>query len=111
MWRRLQNLYMPWRDFGDLSHPAKGGAWQQQGHIFSVPFYYIDYTLALCCAMQFWLKSRQNYASAMRDYVALCARGGSAPFLGLVESAGLVSPFQEGALENVVREAEAVLGL
>jgi len=111
MWRRLQNLYMPWRDFGDLLHPAKGGAWQQQGHIFSVPFYYIDYTLALCCAMQFWLKSRQNYPSAMRDYVALCARGGSAPFLGLVESAGLVSPFQEGALANVVREAEAVLGL
>jgi len=111
MWRRLQTLYMPWRDFGDLHYPAKGGAWQQQGHIFSVPFYYIDYTLALCCAMQFWLKSRQNYTSAIRDYVALCARGGSAPFLGLVESAGLMSPFQEGALKNVVREAEAVLGL
>jgi M3 family oligoendopeptidase len=111
MWQRLEAMYMPWTDFGDLSHPASGGYWHSQGHIFSVPFYYIDYTLALCCAMQFWLKSRQDYAAAMRDYVALCGRGGSAPFLGLVRSAGLVAPFEDGALKDVVREADAVLGL
>jgi hypothetical protein len=47
----------------------------------------------------------------MDAYVALCARGGSAPFQDLVRSAGLASPFAEGALEDVVREAEAVLGI
>jgi hypothetical protein len=43
--------------------------------------------------------------------VTLCARGGSAPFQDLVQSAGLVSPFADGALEDVVREAEVVLGV
>ena len=55
------------------------------------------------------MKSRVDYAGALKDYVALCGRGGAAPFQGLVASAGLISPFAEGALADVVREAEAVL--
>jgi hypothetical protein len=45
----------------------------------------------------------------MADYVALCRRGGEAPFQALVASAGLISPFEPGALADVVREAEALL--
>ncbi|MDT8266473.1 peptidase M3, partial [Roseomonas sp. DSM 102946] len=78
--------------------------------IYRSPFYYIDYTLALCCAMQLWVKSRRDYAGTLEAYVALCGQGGSAPFGELVRSAGLVSPFEPGALAEVVREAEAVLG-
>jgi len=109
MWKRLEQKYLPWRDFGDVEYAAKGGFWQKQMHIYGSPFYYIDYTLALCCALQFWVKSRQDYSAAMRDYVALCGRGGQAPFQALVASAGLISPFAPGALEAVVADAEAVL--
>jgi M3 family oligoendopeptidase len=109
MWKRLEAIYMPWRDYGDLSFPAKGARWQMQMHIYTAPFYYIDYTLALCCALQFWLKSRQDYPAAMAAYIRLCERGGADAFLALVASAGLKSPFKEGALADVVREAEAVL--
>jgi M3 family oligoendopeptidase len=111
MWRRLEAVYMPWTDYGDLDFLLKGGRWQAKPHIYGSPFYYIDYTLAQCCALQFWVKSRRDYASAMEAYVALCARGGSAAFQDLVRSAGLVSPFAEGALEDVVREAALVLGV
>lgn len=110
IWQRLERLYMPWTDYGDLAYPAKGGRWQAKQHIYNSPFYYIDYTLALCCAMQFWVKSRQDARAALDDYVALCARGGSAPFQELARGAGLVSPFAAGALAGVVREAEAALG-
>ncbi len=65
--------------------------------------------LALCCALQFWVHSRQDYAASLDAYVALCGRGGSAPFQDLVRGAGLVSPFAPGALAGVVREAEAIL--
>lgn len=109
MWRRLEKRYMPWRDYGDLAWPAKGGRWQAQGHIFNGPFYYIDYTLALCCAMQFWSRSRRDPKAALESYIALCGRGGSAPFQDLVRSAGLIPPFAEGALRDVVREAETWL--
>jgi M3 family oligoendopeptidase len=109
MWQALERRYMPWTDYGDLAYPAKGGLWQAKGHIYRSPFYYIDYTLALCCALQFWVRSRTDYAGSLDAYVALCGRGGAAPFQDLVRGAGLISPFAPGALADVVREAEAAL--
>lgn len=111
LWQGLERRYLPWRDWGDLAFPAKGGRWQAQLHIYGMPFYYIDYTLAQCCALQFWAKAREDFAGALGDYVRLCARGGSAPFGDLVASAGLASPFAPGALEGVVKAAEAELAL
>ena len=108
-WQRLERRYMPWTDYGDLAYAAKGGRWQAKQHIYNSPFYYIDYTLALCCAMQLWVRARRDPEGTLAAYVALCGRGGSAPFQDLVASAGLVSPFAPGALEAVVREAEAAL--
>lgn len=111
IWQRLERRYMPWSDYGDLAYPAMGGRWQAKGHIYNSPFYYIDYTLALCVALQFWVWSRRDPKGALDAYVALCGRGGSMPFQGLVASAGLTSPFAPGALEGAVAEAVAVLGL
>jgi M3 family oligoendopeptidase len=111
LWQRLERRYMPWRDYGDLGYLAKGGLWQAKHHIYQSPFYYIDYTLALCCAMQFWVRSLKNFPAALDAYVELCGRGGSAPFQELVRSAGLVSPFAPGALQGVVAEAERRLAV
>jgi M3 family oligoendopeptidase len=110
MWSRLEKRYMPWTDYGDLTYPAKGGRWQAKQHIYGTAFYYIDYTLAQCCALQFWVWSRRDPAAALDAYAKLCRRGGSAPFGELVRSAGLLSPFSDGALADVVREAAAFLG-
>jgi M3 family oligoendopeptidase len=109
IWQRLERLYMPWTDHGDLAYAAKGGRWQAKQHIYNAPFYYIDYTLALCCALQFWVRMRRDPKEALAAYVALCGRGGSMPFGGLVESAGLASPFAPGVLAEAVREAKEVL--
>ena len=109
IWRQLEKHYMPWTDFGDLAYPAKGGRWQAKQHIYNSPFYYIDYTLAQCCAMQFWSRARHDAKGALNAYVGLCDLGGSAPFQELVRDAGLISPFADGALADVVREAEAFL--
>lgn len=111
MWQQVEQRYLPWRSYGDLEHPASGGLWQEKRHIYHAPFYYIDYTLAQCCALQFWARSRQDYAGALDDYVALCGRGGEAPFQELVRGANLKSPFDEGVLTGVVAEARNALGL
>jgi M3 family oligoendopeptidase len=107
MWREMERRYLPWRDYGDLAYPAAGALWQEKRHIYVAPFYYIDYTLALCCALQFWVKADAERDAAMEAYVALCGRGGEAPFRDLVRSAGLRVPFESGALEDVVRAASA----
>lgn len=109
VWRSMEQTYMPWRDWGDLAYPAKGGRWQHQRHIYLMPFYYIDYVLAETCALQFWVRCERDRDAAMADYVALCRRGGEAPFRSLVASAGLTSPFEDGCLAEVVEAARTVL--
>ena len=83
--------------------------WQEKRHIYAMPFYYIDYTLALCCALQFWARARHARDDAMQAYVALCKRGGEAPFGELVRGAGLRSPFEEGVLEEVAAAAQSLI--
>jgi M3 family oligoendopeptidase len=109
MWRQMEEMYVPWRRFGPLEHPAMGGFWQVQRHIYASPFYYIDYTLAQTCALQFWAKSRTDRPAAIEAYVNLCRRGGRAAFQTLVSGAGLVSPFAPGCLERVTAQARAEL--
>ena len=108
-WLELEGIYLPGRDYDDMEFLKTGGIWQGQLHIYQYPFYYIDYTLAQTCAFQFWVKSEKNLAEAWKDYYRLCQAGGSQPFTGLVELAGLTSPFADGCLENVVEKATSWL--
>lgn len=109
VWLELECAYLPWRDWGGLAHPASGASWQRQRHIYSMPFYYIDYVLAQICALQFWARSSRDFDGALRDYVDLCGKGGSAPFGELLDSVGLRSPFDDGCLAEVVDAARAAL--
>ncbi len=104
-WQEMEATYLPHRDWGDLAYPAKGARWQRQGHIFGAPFYYIDYVLAMTCALQYWDKMQSDMDGAMKSYVALCKRGGEAPFQELARAAGVISPFEDGCLSNVVARA------
>lgn len=109
MWLDLQRRYLPWRDYGNAAYAAAGNAWQQQLHVYTYPFYYIDYTLANYCALQFWAQAQRNRKDAVERYVSLCARGGSASFRELVASAGLESPFGDEALSLVIEAARPYL--
>lgn len=104
-WRNIEKKYLPHRDYDDNKYLEEGGFWQQQGHIYNSPFYYIDYTLAQVCALQFWKRSNDDRKSALEDYQTLCNAGGSQSFLELVKLAKLKSPFEDGCLENVTSEA------
>lgn len=101
-WLELESIYLPDRDYGDLEFPKTGGIWQGQLHIYQMPFYYIDYTLAQTCAFQFWIKNEENHKKAWEDYSRLCKAGGSLPFTELVKLARLRSPFEDGCLKSVV---------
>ncbi len=103
-WKRIEQKYLPNRDYDGISFLENGGFWQKQNHIFQSPFYYIDYTLAQVCAFQFWKKDRENHEQAWADYVRLCKAGGSQSFLELVKLADLRSPFEEGCVASVVGE-------
>lgn len=105
-WREIEKKYLPHRDYADNDFLEDGGYWQQQGHIYEVPFYYIDYTLAQICAFQFWKRSMENSPDAWRDYIKLCRAGGSMSFTELVKLAGLISPFEDGCVKSVIGTIE-----
>lgn len=105
-WKELEEVYLPHRDYDGNAYLEAGSFWQRQGHIYEVPFYYIDYTLAQMCAFQFWKRSLDERDNAWRDYLNLCKLGGTKSFLGLVEAANLRSPFEEGAVESIVDSIE-----
>lgn len=105
-WREIEEKYLVYRDYEDNDLLNRGGYWFRQGHIFGSPFYYIDYTLAQVCALQFWVKSQENPATAWQDYLRLCRAGGSKSFLDLVRLANLKNPFMDGAIDSIVRPVE-----
>jgi len=109
-WKNLEKKYLPWTNYGDLPFPTEGGMWQGQLHIYTAPFYYIDYVLAQTCALQIWKKSREDRDRALREYMAICPPGGSQSFLQLVQTGGLRNPFEPGVLRGIVAEAERYIG-
>jgi len=108
-WKKIEQKYLPHTDYDGIEPLESGAFWHRQGHIFGAPFYYIDYTLAQVCALQFWKRAKEDFQGAWKDYLALCKVGGSLPFNALVELANLKSPFKEGSLKNVIDEVHNYL--
>ena len=108
-WRRLEKMYLPYKNYDDCDFLERGGYWFRQGHIFTSPFYYIDYTLAQVCALQFWDRTQKKDPQAWSDYLTLCKLGGTKSFLQLLEASHLKSPFMDGGLQECMDSAKAYL--
>ena len=100
-WLELEKIYQPGKNYDNLDFLKNGGFWQKQAHIYEMPFYYIDYTLAQVCAFQFWIRMKEDKESAWADYLELCKAGGSMSFLDLVKLANIKSPFDPKVFEEV----------
>ena len=106
-WKRLLGIYMPWlRLDGDIPFYSEGMGWQRQHHIYSSPFYYIDYCMAQTVALEFWAMMQEDYDKAWEHYMAYPRQGGSRVFTELLAHAGMESPFEPETLQKVCRKAE-----
>ncbi|MCD6436008.1 MAG: M3 family oligoendopeptidase [Clostridiales bacterium] len=106
LWREIEKKYMPYIDYGDNEYLAQGGFWQKQGHIYEVPFYYIDYTLAQIAAFEIYNKFESNRESAWQDYINMCKVAGSEPFIKLLEKGKLSNPFDIKVIKNIISKVE-----
>ncbi|MBD5098100.1 MAG: M3 family oligoendopeptidase [Clostridiales bacterium] len=110
VWKKLLGVYMPWMKLdGDIPFYAEGEGWQRQHHIYSSPFYYIDYCLAQTVSLQFWALLQKDSKAAWEKYMAYTCQGGSRTFTDLLKNAGLDSPFEEKCLRGVCEAASAWL--
>ncbi len=105
-WRKLEKMYCPDKDYEGCELLEKGCWWYQQGHIFESPFYYIDYTLAQVCALQFWVKAHRNQPNYFNDYMHLVSLGGTKTFTKLFREAKLRVPFEDGCLKQIAADAK-----
>ena len=109
-WKRLLGIYMPWLKLdGEIPFYSEGEGWQRQHHIYSFPFYYIDYCLAQTVALEFWALIQKDRADAWEHYMAYTKQGGSRTFVELLKNAGLQTPFEEECLRGVCADADKAL--
>ncbi|UXH44017.1 M3 family oligoendopeptidase [Rossellomorea vietnamensis] len=105
-WIEIECKYMPYKTEYENTYLKRGAFWQQQAHIFTTPFYYIDYALAQMCSLQIWSKAQTNESMAWEKYMNLCKLGGSKSFLQLIEESGITSPFKEQGFNFIMGEIE-----
>ena len=109
-WKKLLQIYMPWLKLdGEIPFYSDGEGWQRQHHIYSMPFYYIDYCLAQTVALQFWNRIQKDQKEAWKHYMAYTEQGGSVVFTELLKNAGMESPFEETCLRGICETAAKYL--
>ncbi|HYC11885.1 MAG TPA: M3 family oligoendopeptidase [Nitrososphaerales archaeon] len=63
--------------------------WQRQLHLFEVPFYYIEYGIALTGALGIWTRYRRDRRAAIESYKDALSLGASRSLPELFRAAGL----------------------
>ena len=111
VWRELEKVYMPWRDYDGNEFLENGGFWMQKQHIFLYPFYYVDYAMAQIGAFEFYTKMKENRTAAWEDYYNLCKAGGSKGYFELLAEAKLHNVLEEGTVREALAGVLAELGV
>ncbi len=100
-WLELDHRFGPevsWLDLEDLRKIQ----WQRQLHLFSVPFYYIEYGIAQLGALQVWLASKNDPEKALSQYKQALSVGGSRPLPELFSTAGIKFDFSQSTMVEVI---------
>ena len=109
-WLELEHQFRPYLDFGDLPFYSRGAGWQRQLHIYTIPFYYIEYSLAQTLALQIYSLFLKDREAAWEKYMKFLKVGGTKNIVDTIEYAGLTSPFSEGSVEKVCAPIWEVVG-
>ena len=88
---------------------ARANLWHRQLHIFTHPFYYIEYGIAQLGALQVWANSKRNKAKTLNDYKKSLALGGSRPLPELFSAAGCRFQFDAATIKPLIQLASTEL--
>jgi oligoendopeptidase F len=74
-WQELNRKFQPFLDMNGLEMIEKT-RWQYP-HVYTVPFYYIEYGIAQIGALQVWKNSLDDEKNAVDSYLSALSLGGS----------------------------------
>ena len=106
LWLKLESQFRPYVEMSDIPFINVGGRWQYQKHVYESPFYYIDYCLSTCLALQFGELAAVDFDDALNRYLRLVEAGGTKNIDTLAHEAGIKSPFDNGALKELCRKVK-----
>ena len=75
----------------------KGNYYFRQSHVYTDPFYYIDYALSYFGAFTIWSKSSEN----LHMFRNIATVASYFPFKKLISLYGMPNPFEEKSFEDI----------
>lgn len=100
-WVHIWKSYRPSVDFSKVGDEYIAARWYAQAHIFSIPFYYIDYAIAETGALQLALLNEKDSAKTLQLYIDMARKGGLKGIVEVCEEAGLRSPFDKTLIKDL----------
>jgi oligoendopeptidase F len=104
-WVTLMDRFRPAFDWSGLD-AEKRASWHQQSHVFTDPFYYIEYGMAQLGAVQVWANALRGQAGAVAAYRKALALGGTGTLPDLYATAGAQFAFDTDTLRAAVELVE-----
>lgn len=101
----LSKKYHLYDGYSGNKNLESGNYYFRQTHVYSDPFYYIDYALSYFGAFAIWSKSRENL-DVFRNVAAVASYY---PFKKLIDLYGMPDPFKEKSFEEVSMMLKKVL--
>ena len=98
-------IQLDWSEHSDFREIS----WQQQGHLYGAPFYYIEYGIAQLGSLQLWKTNRINPKKALNDYKDSMKLGNTKTLPELFEAADLDFRFDESHVSSLIDTVEIAL--
>ena len=100
-WLELDERFSPNIDWTGLEKERAKG-WHD-GHIFTMPFYMLEYAFAWLGAVQIWRNALDDPQTALKKYREALALGGTKPLPELFETAGARFAFDRETVGEAMR--------
>ncbi|MDX1961009.1 MAG: M3 family oligoendopeptidase [Leptospiraceae bacterium] len=99
-WLELGKKFQPFLDMSGMETIART-RWQYP-HVYTVPFYYIEYGIAQIGALQVWKNSLKNEKNAIQEYLNGLTLGGSKSLPELFQAAGIRFAMDKSTLSELI---------
>lgn len=97
IYTRFHGQSVDWSGFED----SLRSVWQKQGHIFDVPFYYIEYGMAQLGAIAVWRNYKQDPEAGLDKYLDALSLGYTKTIPEIYEAAGIRFDFSADYIQEL----------
>ncbi len=97
----LHQQFLPSVDFASIE-AGLSMRWQLQSHIFTAPFYYIEYGIAQLGALQLWHNSLEKPRETVQQYRHALGLGYTKGLADLFAAAGIKMPFDPQVVKELM---------